>query len=585
MVVFTDISKLLDQNEKNCEIMINKCSISDIKMYGKYNIIPYFECYIDNKKYNIKYSNFIHHIIFKLFIEPPKIIVDQYINNLIILIRNNGITKNYADVINWIYKKYGIEKDIFIEILKLNYVNGLIHIKDILLQHTDILKKYRIISIKYGIWEPFMKSLKKNQIKTIFSKNYISSYNDYLELKKHFQMDIEYYNNFTRSIYNLETCNDTTLMILKDFINMYGIDTYYLPDYVTKIMYFNNINISEYFDNFGEKKSEYLLKLFNHCSDTSDFLKLLLHIDLKSNSKLIIKKLGTTVECHTEYRKEIYDDIEKYIKKNIPKKYDIICNNNELNILELLIANGFVPNNEILIDIWKYDRSKKFYIDKIDKIIKKYNIVVEKECLKYFIKLTNNIDIIKYFLNYKISIDDEIINLAFQSKNSQVCDILLENYSGEINEEFVVNAIKNNYEIKNINPDIIFDENLYYKCHSVNNILQYYKKKFTIPQNILTLRENFKFNSLKNIKTYMEKNNIKEIDQYCIDNSIMNKYYDVFQFITDNNYKYSKNCVKFVDQITGRYSNEKYQKIIKELSENLSDDCEFMTTKYKINDL
>lgn len=584
MVVFTDISKLLDQNEKNCEIMINECSISDIKMYGNYNIISYFECYIDDKKYNIKYSNFIHHIIFSLSIEPSKIIADQYIDNFIIMANNSGITKKNADIINWIYKKYGIEKDIFIELLKINYLNGLIYIKDILLQYPDILKINRIKSIKNGIWEPFMGSLKKNQIRTIFLKNYISSYNDYLELKKHFQMDIEYYNNFTRSIYNLETCNDTTLMILKDFINMYGINTYYLPDYVTKIMYLNNINISEYFDNFGEKKSEYLLKLFNHCRDTSDFLKLLLHIDLTSNGNLIIKKIGTTVNCDTEYRKEIYDDIKKYVKKNISKKYDIICNNNELNILELLIAKGFVPTSETLIEIWKYARSK-YYIEEIDKIIKKYNIVIERECLKYFIKSTDNINIIKYFLNYKISIDNEMINYAFQNNNSRVCDILLENYSGEISEENVVNAIKNDYEIKNINPDIIFDENLYYKCHSVNNILEFYKKKFTIPQNILILRENFKFNSLKNIKTYMEKNNIKEIDQYCIDNSIMNKYYDVFQFITDNNYKYSKNCVKFVDQITGRYSNEKYQKIIKELSENLSDDCEFMTTKYKIIDL
>lgn len=585
MVVFTDISKLLDQNEKNCEIMINECSISDIKMYGNYNIISYFECYIDDKKYNIKYSNFIHHIIFSLSIEPSKIIADKYINNFINLVCTNGITKKYADIINWIYKKYGIEKDIFIELLKINYLNGLIYIKDILLQYPDILKINRIKSIKNGIWEPFIGSLKKNHLDIIFSNNYISSYDDYLKLKKHYQIDIEYYNKFIRTIYNSKTCNNTTLMILKDFINMYGINTYYLPDYVTKIMYLNNINISEYFDYFGEKKLDYLLKIFNYCFDTRDFLILLLHIDLKNNGNLIIRKLGTTVECHTEYRKEIYNDIKIYVKKNIPKKYDIICNNNELNVLEFLIAKGFVPNNEILIDIWKYTRSKKFYIDKIDKIIKKYNIVVEKECLKYFIKSTNNIDIIKYFLNYKISIDDEIINLAFQSKNSQVCDILLENYSGEISEKNVVNAIKNNYEIKNINPDIIFDENLYYKCHSVTNIIQYYKKKFTIPQNILILRENFKSKSFKNIKTYMEKNNIKEIDQYCIDNSIMNTYYDVFQFITDNNYKYSKNCVKFVDQITGRYSNEKYQKIIKELSENLSDDCEFMTTKYKINDL
>jgi hypothetical protein len=230
----------------------------------------------------------------------------------------------------------------------------------------------------------------------------------------------------------------------------------------------------------------------------------------------------------------------------VQKIVDCIENNlliADVKLLEVLCKTYLITDND----------NKKLY----DILVKK-NIYPNLTCLCEQIRVllnSRNIDddklkyILETILNYKIvptSKCIECIECVTSNNNSsrknkycmfdKILCILLE-YGLEFNENIIVAAAKKKYSIsdkilKNYYDSLsgcdktFINDKVYYECVMTNLYIYEFNNNIysNIAENILTMRNMFKTQSLEILVEYMKNNNLYP-DRYCYYFAMNNKYY------------------------------------------------------------
>lgn len=229
----------------------------------------------------------------------------------------------------------------------------------------------------------------------------------------------------------------------------------------------------------------------------------------------------------------------KYVKYYITElsiKPDIECLNSILwdqNLYNLMVSAGVKPNRTTLKLMGERD------YDQFIKIIEKWKIIPDKECLDYILQNADlSSDKIKHvivkIMSYKVETDEEsyakmVSNIKLKNKDFEYYLELMIECGLDITIRQVKEALLNKRTIKDIERfGIEYDEYLYYLCHRYKTWPREYKGKIeaSMEKKILGLRELCKHPKIMKEKliNYMALHNVK-IDRYCLENAFRNNSY------------------------------------------------------------
>lgn len=190
----------------------------------------------------------------------------------------------------------------------------------------------------------------------------------------------------------------------------------------------------------------------------------------------------------------------------------------------------------------------KVNINKLDEYIKEFDLEISEKYLTMAV-LTNNIDLIKYFIGYKLQIDDYTFNLyckKCRKPKNEIIELLLASSDIKLDYEKVEIIIRKGIYFQEYDLfQIDMGEELYYLMYKYENFA--HMKACTVDDNKIILRNMFKKKDLPTIKKFMKENNIG-FDTYCVENAFKRTYWSnwkILEFLENNNCKYSLKCMLF----------------------------------------
>ena len=195
-----------------------------------------------------------------------------------------------------------------------------------------------------------------------------------------------------------------------------------------------------------------------------------------------------------------------------------ILSSGKANLLEYIVEKGVEPDKETLYRICDIGMLEYFNI-----MTDKYKIYPDKKCLDIAVEKSNNIDLIKEILNFKIKPNERTFEILLNCKTdrNELLSLLFDN-GLHIDKQMIYKALRYNIILLDLERfGINYDEEFYYYCHKY---LTYLPKEYTdgfnknIDNNILELRNLCKTpnTSLNSINKYMIKNNVI-IDRHCLE--------------------------------------------------------------------
>lgn len=213
-------------------------------------------------------------------------------------------------------------------------------------------------------------------------------------------------------------------------------------------------------------------------------------------------------------KKDVYQsfDIFKYLvwEKHITPTQDtlkIVCLKKKLELFD------------ILTEIYKMTPDKKCLDNALFNCCREDKILIEK-ILQYKI-IPDRISFYE-LCGFTMHTNGQIISSGSMYRNEQVGQILelLITYGLHITEEIYGIIIEHKIYLNNIERfGLVFNENIYFICHSCNN-WPIHSSKFNIDPKITNMRDIAKRCSVDDFKKYLSENNLKP-DRYCVENACL----------------------------------------------------------------
>lgn len=216
-----------------------------------------------------------------------------------------------------------------------------------------------------------------------------------------------------------------------------------------------------------------------------------------------------------------------------------------------------IPNLETVHNLLNYAQKNAEY-DEIHDLMIKYNIVPTKETLLSAIK-TDNLEIIKLILAYKIDVDNSVFDEFIKNGSSKEIIEFLIPIGIEINVDRFAQLLNKGIQldVAYLKDSVGTGEELYYICYIFKIINKYYSWIKLEDSNIMTMRDMFKSKSLEDIKNFMKNNNLKP-DRYCMELSLINyDNEDVYEYLVSKGCTHTPNCLGYVRGHSTRYAKRK----------------------------
>lgn len=265
--------------------------------------------------------------------------------------------------------------------------------------------------------------------------------------------------------------------------------------------------------------------------------------DLLDLFRLMIAGVHITETILNEYLKlyqfcryEIYTDFD--LSKISVSLDEMICLNCEsfdseedldknvsIRTIDLFKIFKIPPSSETLKIICKMG-----YHESFDEFVNTYKMIPDKECLDLAM-YSRRAELIIKLICYKINPDKDTfnsfmsnLNNRYHNDNQQVIELLIKN-GLNISHYEIEKLISRGIWLDDLERfNFQYDEKLYFMCFKHNYFPDAYKKKFTVDENILTMRE-MCINPKINIEAFNQFILDKKLkpDQYCVDNAYINR--------------------------------------------------------------